>query len=73
MKKIPNHEEENKLYKIISDSLIHLCETKPQNQISFLSEKLIEIMENNDTQKKTDSSYKKNVFLLFLYILDKDN
>ncbi len=36
-------EEENKMYKMINDSLFALCEEKPNNPIDYLSRKMMEL------------------------------
>jgi hypothetical protein len=42
MKKI-SETEENEMYRILSEGIYSLCETKPQNAIEHLAKKLLEI------------------------------
>jgi hypothetical protein len=42
MKKI-SVEEENEMYRILSEAIYSLCENKPQNAIEHLAKKLLEI------------------------------
>ena len=53
-----SNSEEEKIYQIISDSLLSLCGEKPNNPINFLSQKMSDL--NGDDISKLVVRKKKN-------------